>query len=268
VKGKIVGFGAILLAAAVPALSTAAGLTHAPTAHIAVRPSTGSPATTFLVTFRAPQRTGRHGGTERRYQLSATGPVGASGCASIAEVSLPSSRAHARVHVKLDPAHFGGRWCPGTFRGQVEEVERPVCPRGKVCPAFVVLLGTVGRFSFHVKPAGGDTRPPVFTGLGSAFACTPGPQRPGETTPFTLSWNSATDDVTPSSQIVYDVYVSTMAGAENFSKPTWTTPPGVTTFKTPGLPSHGTFFFVVRARDQAGNEDQNRVERRGVDPCL
>jgi hypothetical protein len=82
-----------------------------------------------------------------------------------------------------------------------------------------------------------------------------------------LSWDAATDPVTPSDQIVYDIYESGTAGGEDFATPTWMTAPGVTSFRTPGLPSHGTFYFVVRARDQAGNEDQNRVERRGVDPC-
>jgi hypothetical protein len=100
-----------------------------------------------------------------------------------------------------------------------------------------------------------------------AYACTPGPQRPGQTTPFALTWNAASDAVTPSSQIVYDVFMSTTPGGEDFAQPTWITAPGVTRFTTPGLPSHGTFYFVVRARDQAGNEDQNTVERTGIDPC-
>ncbi|HSP55679.1 MAG TPA: hypothetical protein VLS25_08825 [Dehalococcoidia bacterium] len=102
----------------------------------------------------------------------------------------------------------------------------------------------------------------------SAFTCTAGPQAPGQTTPFRLSWSAATDDVTPSALIVYDIFVATTSGGENFSAPTWTTPPGVTTYETPGLPSHETFYFVVRARDQAGNEDRNTVEVRGADPCV
>lgn len=56
-------------------------------------------------------------------------------------------------------------------------------------------------------------------------------------------------------------------GGEDFSHPTWTTPPGVTTYRTPDLPSEGTY-FVARARDEAGNEDQNKVEREGVNICL
>jgi hypothetical protein len=74
--------------------------------------------------------------------------------------------------------------------------------------------------------------------------------------------------VTPSSKIVYDIFISTTPGGEDFAHRTWTTQPGAITFRTPGLPSHGTFYFVVRARDQAGNEDGNRVERVGLDPCL
>jgi hypothetical protein len=133
----------------------------------------------------------------------------------------------------------------------------------------VTLLGTVGRFSFEVgRRSHADRSPPTFAGIKTANACTPGPQRPGQTTPFTLTWDTATDAATPKSKIVYDVYESGTAGGEDFSHPSWTTAPGVTSFQTPGLPSHGTFYFVVRARDQAGNEDRNRVERLGVDPCL
>ncbi len=113
-----------------------------------------------------------------------------------------------------------------------------------------------------------DTTPPKFGGLQQAYACTPGPQRPGQTTPFNLSWEAATDDFTPPSQIVYDVYLANTSGGEDFSDPTWVTPPGVFGYRTAGLPSHGTFYFVVRARDMAGNEDANTVELRGIDPCL
>jgi hypothetical protein len=135
----------------------------------------------------------------------------------------------------------------------------------------VILRRVLGHFSLRVtRPSAsspGDTTPPSFAGLQRAFACTPGAQRPGQTTPFTLGWQPAIDDQTPGSQILYDVYLSSTSGAENYAAPTWTTPPGATTYRTPGLPSHGTFFFVVRARDQAGNEDHNTAEQRGIDPC-
>jgi hypothetical protein len=117
-------------------------------------------------------------------------------------------------------------------------------------------------------PTRGDVKPPSFGGVTSAFACTPGPQQPGQTTPFNLSWEPAVDDIDPPSAIVYDVYLSEKAGGEDFSNPTWTTDPGAKGFRTPGLPSHGTFYFVVRARDRAGNEDSNTVELQGSDPCV
>ena len=37
------------------------------------------------------------------------------------------------------------------------------------------------------------------------------------------------------------------------SMPTYTTPPGATSFDTPPLPADETFYFVVRATDEAGN---------------
>jgi hypothetical protein len=82
-----------------------------------------------------------------------------------------------------------------------------------------------------------------------------------------LSWQPATDNTTPTAQILYDVYLATTPGGENFSSPTWTTAPGATSFETPGLASHGSFYFVVRARDRAGNEDHNTIEIHGSDPC-
>jgi hypothetical protein len=245
-------------------------------AHVTVTPTSGSPTTRFTVRFRAPERTGRFRSSRRAYVLSAVGPA-SKGCNASADISLPASRAHVLRKVVLDPKRLHQSWCVGTYRGQVEETQIPICPKGHACPALVILLGTVGRFSFRVaaqgapkppSPPTGDHTPPTFAGLASASACTPGPQRPGETTPFTLGWQPASDGVTPTTEIVYDIFEATTAGGENYSQPTWTTLPGASSFRTPPLSSHGTFYFVVRARDEAGNEDRNTVERRGIDPCV
>jgi hypothetical protein len=272
-----VPFGLLIAVAGISSalsIATATATRRVAGARIKVAPSTGGPTTRFVVSFRAPARTGRFGSTERRYTLSATGPTARRGCVWNVDAAIPPTRAQAHVRVTLDPRRLGGTWCAGTFRGQVEEIEQPVCPPHTACPAYVLLLGTVGKLRFSVrprtdlKPPTGDTVPPTFGGLKSAFACTPGAQYPGETTPFNLTWDAAADNETPASQIVYDIYMSTTSGTEDFSKPTWTTGPGATRFRTPGLPSHGTFYFVVRARDAAGNEDGNHVERRGEDPCV
>ena len=112
-----------------------------------------------------------------------------------------------------------------------------------------------------------DHTPPTFAGLKSATTCVPGPIG-GGTTSYTLRWDAATDTVSPSNTIVYLVYQANAPGAEDFSMPTYTTAPGVTSFATPPLPADKPVYFVVRARDQAGNIDRNTVERQGQNLCV
>ena len=240
------------------------GIAGAP---VAVTPAVGAPGTIFVVSFVSPVRTGVIGSIRLRDELTATSASGGKSC--LAQVSAPvaAARRGQRVRVRLDPKALGGHWCTGRYRGSVLELQTAVCPRGTPCPTYVRLVGTVARFSLIVGAAGPDRVPPTFAGIASAFACTPGPQRPGQTTPYTLSWTAASDSVTPAAEIVYDVYVASTPGGEDFAQPAWTTLPGVTSFRTPGLPSHGTSYFVVRARDAAGNEDTNTREQKGVDPC-
>jgi hypothetical protein len=149
----------------------------------------------------------------------------------------------------------------------VAEQERPVCPYREVCPQYIVQVKTIGHFTFGVDrgPPGGDTMPPVFAGLKSAVQCFPGPMRPGEQRPVGLSWKPATDNVTPAAKIVYDIYMAAGPGGENFSHPSWRTR-GRTSFTTPNLPPGQ--YFVVRARDQSGNEEHNTVERQAENPCV
>jgi hypothetical protein len=238
--------------------------------HVRVRPATGTPGTTFTVSFRAAHASGAYGSLQRLYVVSGSTATARPGCVASFALRAGDVAAGAIVRVALSPARLGGELCPGSYGGRVIEEGRPVCRADVACPQFIAVLAYIGQFSFEVTaapPGGADTMAPVFAGLESAFACTPGAQRPGQTTPFTLTWQPARDDRTPSSEIVYDVYLATAPGGEDYATPTWTTAPGATTFRTPGLASHGSFYFVVRARDTAGNEDRNTVERRGVDPC-
>ncbi len=114
-----------------------------------------------------------------------------------------------------------------------------------------------------------DRTPPKFAGLQRATTCIPGPVG-GETrsSRYSLQWATATDETTPSTGIVYDIYQASAVGSENFASPTYTTAPGDTTFSTPPLPDDKAYYFVVRARDEAGNRDTNTVERPGVNLCL
>jgi hypothetical protein len=113
-----------------------------------------------------------------------------------------------------------------------------------------------------------DHTPPSFAGLKSATTCIPGPIGGGRTTRYNLRWDPATDNVSPSKKIVYDIYQANKSGGEDFSKPTYTTSASATSFTTPPLATDKYFYFVVRARDQAGNRDSNRVEREGQNLCL
>jgi hypothetical protein len=112
-----------------------------------------------------------------------------------------------------------------------------------------------------------DQTPPSFAGLKSATTCI-GAIGPGRTSSYNPSWDPATDNVSPSKKIAYDVYQANTSGGEDFATPTYTTPEGATSFTTPLLPSDQNFYFVVRARDQAGNSDANTVERLGQNLCL
>lgn len=98
-----------------------------------------------------------------------------------------------------------------------------------------------------------DTTAPDFDGVASVAAVS--------STRLSLSWNPATDNITVSSDIVYNIYMSTATGGENLASPSFTTSPGVTSFDVTGLTMGATYYFIVRAKDEAGNIDSNIVER-------
>jgi CARDB len=115
----------------------------------------------------------------------------------------------------------------------------------------------------------GDRSPPRFAGLERATTCIPGPAGgPRRESRYSLQWEPAADDRTPASRLVYDIYQATAPGAEDLSLPTYTSPPGATSFATPLLPDDAAYYFVVRARDAAGNRDANSVERLGTNLCV
>lgn len=98
-----------------------------------------------------------------------------------------------------------------------------------------------------------DVTPPTFAGLTSATAVS-GAR-------IDLAWGAASDDTTAPGNIVYDVYVATVSGGQTFGTPSYSTSPGATSMPVIGLTANSTYYFVVRARDEAGNQDSNTVER-------
>lgn len=100
------------------------------------------------------------------------------------------------------------------------------------------------------KP-GPDTVAPVFAG------CTGAVDK--DASSINVTWNQATDDVTPQSAIVYDVFAATATGTQDFTKPnnSYTgTSGGLLTGLKPGT----QYFIVCRAKDASGNEDKNTGE--------
>jgi hypothetical protein len=141
--------------------------------------------------------------------------------------------------------------------------------RHKARVAAVAVLALLAATATHAAGAvRADRTPPAFAGLKSATTCIPGPVGGDRTARYRLVWAVAKDDVTRAAGMIYDVYQAASAGGERFSKASYTTRRGATTFVTPPLPTTQTYYFVVRARDAAGNRDRNRRERPGVNLCL
>jgi hypothetical protein len=92
-----------------------------------------------------------------------------------------------------------------------------------------------------------------------ATTCIPGPVGGSvRYSPYSLGWIPATDNVTPKNEIIYLVYEASIAGGEDFSRPTYMTSAGATSFTTPLLPDNVSHYFVVRAMDGTGNRDTER----------
>ena len=106
---------------------------------------------------------------------------------------------------------------------------------------------------------GADSTPPVFSGLVVATAVS--------ATRIDLFWGAANDNTTPANQIVYDVFQSTVSGGQTFGAPTYSTAAGATELQVTGLTPQTTYYFVVRARDAAGNADSNTQERSATTPA-
>jgi hypothetical protein len=238
-----------------------------------VRPGSGGPKTHFVIRFRAPEQTGRIGAIRRTDHLYVTGPK-TSGCISTVRLALRPVRRGAQVRLTLRPKTTT-KWCLGRFQGRIVRAESLICAGACAGPRLPAAR-TIARFSFRVRrpatspsptptptPGGGAT----FAGIKRATLCEAGaPKVAPPTRSYTVSWDAATDPSTPSNKIVYDIYYSSTSGGENFSSPLATTGPGQTAYSG-SLPGSGSAYFVVRARDGAGREDTNRVEKMAVNTC-
>ncbi len=102
----------------------------------------------------------------------------------------------------------------------------------------------------------GDVTAPVFDGLQNAVV-------DSSARTAQLSWNAAVDDKTDPAKIVYDVFETKASGVYDFTKPKMTTAAGATSVDLTNLEPRSTLSWVVRARDEAKNSDQNKKEKSG-----
>jgi len=94
-----------------------------------------------------------------------------------------------------------------------------------------------------------DSTPPTFAGATSAVIQSSGVQ---------VTWEAASDNVSPASDISYLVYRSSTSGNQNFTAPYAATPPDRLSFMDKG--AIGSWWYVVRARDSSGNIETNTTE--------
>src|SRR5271169_5390102 len=102
---------------------------------------------------------------------------------------------------------------------------------------FADLIGNPAQLTINMVLAT-DITPPVFGGVTSITVVS--------SSAVQLSWNHATDNVTPQPNIVYLVYQSTTPSGEVYSTPTYTTAPGATGYSVIGLIPGTTYYFVAR----------------------
>jgi hypothetical protein len=98
-------------------------------------------------------------------------------------------------------------------------------------------------------PAPPDGTAPRFAGLESVTLADGDPLR------VTLGWRAASDERSPAERIRYRIYLPSFG---TVGRPQGETPPGASTVTLPVAPG-ALHFFLVRAVDEAGNEDANLV---------
>ena len=108
----------------------------------------------------------------------------------------------------------------------------------------VLLAGCFGA-------GAGSSQAPTFGGVSSAV--------PDGISAVDLSWTEATDDVTPSADITYSIWVSSSTPVDTSGDPDIVTQAGVTQQTVP-VAALRDQYFLVRATDADGNEDANVVE--------
>jgi hypothetical protein len=140
---------------------------------------------------------------------------------------------------------------PGATSASVTRLADATIPRFFVVRARDAA-GNIDANTHEVSALPGvDVTPPVFAGCSAATTL--------QSITVGLAWNAATDDVSSPADMTYDIFLSTTSGKFDLTKP-YATVNGTDTVVIPALMTATTYYFVCRAKDEAGNEDDNTVE--------
>jgi len=158
-----------------------------------------------------------------------------------ATVAAPASSTVCYSTTGVDPA------CDGS---------KLACTSGSLYSVAVAVSTTTTFKAIGCKPTYLDSA--VTTGLFTFDAVAPSTPAPFNANPVSmtqidLSWSASTDDLTPAGGIVYEICRATAAGGCSSFTATHTTAAGATNFNSTGLTGGTTYYFVIRARDQATN---------------
>ncbi len=158
-----------------------------------------------------------------------------------ATVASPASSTVCYSTTGVDPV------CDGT---------KLACSSGTLYSVAVAVSVTTTFKAVGCKPTYLDSA--VTTGaytIDTVLPTTPAPfnASPVSMTQIDLTWSAATDNLTPSGSIVYEICRATAAGGCGSFTATHTTAAGATNFSSTGLAGGTTYYFVIRARDQANN---------------
>jgi hypothetical protein len=131
------------------------------------------------------------------------------------------------------------------------------CKTNPPCSVLDSTCNVIGYFIPNLIPRRATANPNISFAGASALSIQ-------SATSVKLSWTAATIPNIEQSTIVYRVYSGSTTGTQNFTTPLATSTAGATEITLTGLTANQNAYFVVRARDSAGNEDRNTEERAAL----
>jgi hypothetical protein len=134
--------------------STSTSSTTPATGGLTVSPARAAPNGQVTFGFTPPRSAGVHGAVELSYVLSVTGPQH-TGCVGTHSAGTPGAAQGQMTRVALGPTQLGSSWCAGAYTARAEELQRPACKTGQMCPMYVRIVAIVGTAAFRIVPRGG-----------------------------------------------------------------------------------------------------------------